>query len=278
MLIYLQTISIEDFSNNNLVSSQPQTLPIAKIPSAQPQTLPIAKIPPAQPQTLPGLSMVPSPYNVSLPSAQPQTAYIGNNSISSGKLDQGSQGIFSSPINSMFPTDKFIMTHDTVLDEYDVTNPVLTADDIIYQTTKYQALREKGRFNDFGNFAPSFSAPSFGKPAPAPAPAHAPAKPITFPSTVVVSYSNYKDKSTGLDPFMNKTISVKPYESYFAAYPLTDDTGNAVYFPGVDSLYPVFALSYTNNGIICGWHQSASDNAPANNYPNKLVLYVKNVV
>ena len=269
-LIYLQAISIEHFSNNNLVSSNSQTLPVAKIPSTQQHTLP-------------GLSMGLSPYNVSLPSRQPQTADIGNNSRSSGNLGQGSQGVFSSPINSSFPTDRFVMIHDTILDDYDITNPVLTPDDIIYQTTKYQALREKGHFGNFGNYAPSFGkpspsfrAPSFGKPAPAPAPA--PAKPITFPCTVVVSYSNYKDKNSGLDPFLNKTMSVQDYDRFFAAYPIKDATGNTMYFPGIDGMYSLWALSVSNNSIICGWHQYASDKAPANNYPNKLVLYVKNVL
>ena len=240
VLIYLQAISIEHFSNNNLVSSQPQTLPISKIPSAQPQTV-----------------------------------NIGNNSRLPGKFGQSferSQSIITSPINNMFPTDNFVMVHDTILEEYDITNPVLTPDDIIYQTTKYQALRGKGRFNDFGNFAPvpspSFGSPAFGKPA----------KPITFPCTVVVSYSNYKDKNNNLDPFLNKTMSVTAYDSHFAAYTLTDETGNAIILPGVDGMYTLWALSVSNNSIICGWNQSASDKAPTNNYPNKLVLYVKNVL
>ena len=73
-------------------------------------------------------------------------------------------------------------------------------------------------------------------------------------------------------------MSVTVYDSQFAAYTLKEETGNAIILPGVDGLYPLFALSYTDNGIICGWNQSASDKAPANNYPNKLVLYVKNVL
>jgi len=185
--------------------------------------------------------------------------------------------------NSIFPTDNFIMTHDTALDAYDVTNPILTPDDVIYQTTKYQALMENGWFNDFGNNTPSgtgpASRPSFGQPAPSfgiPAPTIK--KKLEFPCKVVVSYSNYKDAASGLDPFINKTMSVLVYDDFFAAYPIKDDTGNAMYFPGIDGMYSLWALSVSNNSIICGWHQYASDKAPANNYPNKLVLYVKTVL
>jgi hypothetical protein len=233
---------------------------------------------------------------------------------------------FNSPINTVFPTNNFIMVHDTALDEYDVTNPVLTPDDVIYQTTKYQALMENGWFNDFGNNTPTYSPtpsssdvilnglcrpseinpkfcntccttdntcktyctdalfPDKNSPVPAsilthaPAPAPAQVRSITFPCTVLVSYSNYKDPNTGLDPFINKIISVKSYDSYFASYPLTDETGNTMYFPGSDDMYSLWALSTQNNTIICGWHQYAWEKAPVNSYPNNLVLYVKNVI
>ena len=239
---------------------------------------------------------------------------------------------FKSPMNSVGPTDNFIMVHDTALDAYDVTNPVLTPDDVIYQTTKYQALMENGWFNDFGNFTPAHArevapAPSSSDvisngscrpseinpnfcttccttnntcntyctgllipdnnsavPAPAPtmtrAPAPAPTqvRSVTFPCTVLVAYSNYKDPNSGLDPFINKIISVRAYDSYFASYPLTDETGNAMYFPGSDGMYSLWALSTQNNTIICGWHQYEWEKAPVNSYPNNLVLYVKNVI
>ena len=68
---------------------------------------------------------------------------------------------FKSPMNSVGPTDNFIMVRNTVLDAYDITNPVLTPDDVIYQTTEYQALMENGWFNDFGNYTPTHApAPS----------------------------------------------------------------------------------------------------------------------
>jgi hypothetical protein len=243
---------------------------------------------------------------------------------------------FKSPMNSVGPTDNFIMVHDTALDAYDVTNPVLTPDDVIYQTTKYQALMENGWFNDFGNYTPTHArevaqapsgsdvisngscrpsknnpnfcttcctenntcntyctgllnvpanspvparAPGAASPAPgAPAPAPTQVRSITFPCTVLVAYSNYKDKNSGLDPFINKIISVRAYDSYFAAYPLKDETGNAMYFPGADGMYSLWALSTKNNTIICGWHQYEWEKAPVNSYPNNLVLYVKNVI
>jgi len=194
---------------------------------------------------------------------------------------------FKSPMNSVGPTDNFIMVRNTVLDAYDITNPVLTPDDVIYQTTEYQALMENGWFNDFGNYTPTHApAPSgllnvpANSPAPAPAPAPAPTqvRTITFPCTVLVAYSNYKDKGTGLDPFINKIISVRAYDSYFASYPLTDETGNAMYFPGADGMYSLWALSTQNNTIICGWHQYEWEKAPTNSYPNNLVIYVKNVI
>jgi hypothetical protein len=224
---------------------------------------------------------------------------------------------FKSPMNSIIPTDNFVMVRDTALDAYDVTNPVLTPDDVIYQTTKYQALMENGWFNDFGNYTPTPSSsgvisngscrPSETNPkcttccttnntcntyctglllppvnspeyAYVPAPAPTTIRSITFPCTVLVSYSNYKDPNSGLDPFINKIISVRAYDSYFASYPLTDETGNAMYFPGADGMYSLWALSTTNNGIICGWHQYEWEKAPTNSYPNNLVLYVKNVI
>jgi hypothetical protein len=190
---------------------------------------------------------------------------------------------FKSPMNSVGPTDNFIMVRNTVLDAYDITNPVLTPDDVIYQTTEYQALMENGWFNDFGNYTPTHApAPSglLNVPANSPAPAPAPTqvRTITFPCTVLVAYSNYKDKGTGLDPFINKIISVRAYDSYFASYPLTDETGNAMYFPGADGMYSLWALSTQNNTIICGWHQYEWEKAPTNSYPNNLVIYVKNVI
>jgi len=206
--------------------------------------------------------------------------------FSNNNLESLAPSTISSPTNIIFPTDNFIMTHDTALDAYDVINPILTPDDVIYQTTKYQALMENGWFNDFGNNdtyssgpSPSSSgipalrspAPSYGIPAPTTK------KTLAFPCSVIVSYSNYKDKNSGLDPFINKTMSVQVYDKFFAAYPIKDDTG-AMYFPGVDGMYALWALSVSNNSIICGWHQYASDKAPANNYPNKLVLYIKNVL
>ena len=227
---------------------------------------------------------------------------------------------FKSPMNSVGPTDNFIMVRDTVLDAYDITNPVLTPDDVIYQTTKYQALMENGWFNDFGNYTPTHAPapsgsdvisngscrpsknnPNFcttcctenntcntyctgllnvpaNSPVSAPAPAPTQVRTITFPCTVLVAYSNYKDKGTGLDPFINKIVSVRAYDSYFASYPLTDETGNAMYFPGADGMYSLWALSSQNNTIICGWHQYEWEKAPVNSYPNNLVLYVKNVI
>jgi hypothetical protein len=188
---------------------------------------------------------------------------------------------FKSPMNSVGPTDNFIMVRNTVLDAYDITNPVLTPDDVIYQTTEYQALMENGWFNDFGNYTPTHApAPSglLNVPANSPAPAPTQVRSITFPCTVLVAYSNYKDKGTGLDPFINKIISVRAYDSYFASYPLTDETGNAMYFPGADGMYSLWALSTQNNTIICGWHQYEWEKAPTNSYPNNLVIYVKNVI
>jgi hypothetical protein len=235
---------------------------------------------------------------------------------------------FNSQINSVVSTDNFVMVHDTALDAYDITNPVLTPDDVIYQTTKYQALMENGWFDDFGNYTPTCApAPSSSDvisngscrpseinpkfcttccttnntcntyctgllipdnnspvPAPAPtvtrAPAPVPAqvRTVTFPCTVLVAYSNYKDLNSGLDPFINKIVSVRAYDSYFASYPLTDETGNAMYFPGADGMYSLWALSTQNNTIICGWHQYEWEKAPVNGYPNNLVLYVKNVI
>jgi hypothetical protein len=227
---------------------------------------------------------------------------------------------FKSPMNSVGPTDNFIMVRNTVLDAYDITNPVLTPDDVIYQTTEYQALMENGWFNDFGNYTPTHAPtpsssdvisngscrpseinPNFcttcctenntcntyctgllnvpaNSPAPAPAPAPAQVRTITFPCTVLVAYSNYKDPNSGLDPFINKIVSVRAYDSYFASYPLTDETGNAMYFPGADGMYSLWALSTQNNTIICGWHQYEWEKAPTNSYPNNLVIYVKNVI
>jgi hypothetical protein len=245
--------------------------------------------------------------------------------FSNNNLESFVPGTFSSPINSneftlpsnnrgaanVIPKNNFIMTHDTVLDEYDIINPILTPDDVIYQTTKYHALMENGWNNDFSqgrvatrnapssgqpSQSPSFGqpsqpspspsfgqpspSPSFGKPSPSPSfgkPSPTTKKSIVFPCTVVVSYSNYKDKKSGLDPFLNKTINVLPYDRFFAAYPIKNNTG-AMYFPGIDEMYSLWALSVSNNSIICGWHQQASDKAPVNKYPNKLILYVKNVL
>jgi hypothetical protein len=166
------------------------------------------------------------------------------------------------------------MVHNTALDPDDITDPVLNSNDVIYQTTKYQSLM---------NGLATVPAPS-SVPVHSPVPVRGPSpgtssgpssSPLSFPTTVTIAFSDYKNEK-GIDPFIDKTVTIQAYGNYFHAYPMKDMSGNAIYLPGDDDMYALFALNHNNNKIIsCGWHKKYSDKAPTNNYPNKLLLYTK---
>lgn len=167
------------------------------------------------------------------------------------------------------------MVHNTALDPDDITDPVLNSNDVIYQTTKYQSLMN-GLSPSPSNL-PSHSISNLPSHSMSNLPSHSsiPATKLSFPTTVTIAFSDYKNEK-GIDPFINKIISIKSYDKIFNAYPMQDNSGNAMFFPGDDNMYEIYALNHNNNKIIsCGWNKYSNNKAPMNDYPNKLLLFTK---
>ena len=178
------------------------------------------------------------------------------------------------------------MIHDTVLEPDDIINPILSEDDVINQSEKYKAiingtLLSKAPISNIINNIPS-SSPDYAVlctdfcNAQYYTPTTSNINDISFPVTVTINYSNYKD-SKNLDSFINKRIIIDDYDEIHNAYKLYDENNDIIKLPGKDSIYPLWALNTKGNVIICGWNNDKNDDAPNNNYPNKLFLYVKSI-
>ncbi len=167
------------------------------------------------------------------------------------------------------------MTHNTVLEPDDISDPTLNENDIINQTNKYKATIDGSFIVDYSStYTPT---PSFNTFSPNQYTPEEIVNTINFPTIVKIDYSNYKNLDKK-DPFENKIIIINSYNEKYNAYTLLDQNKNTIMLSGKDGSYPLWALNTSYDTITCGWNDIASDDYPNNNYPNKLVLTVKSIL